>query len=81
MPLSLRQIKYFVAAAEIGQVSQAAIYLNISQSSVTTAIQELERILNAQLFVRTPQGMVLTDSGRHFKSCLCYFRGSRRCNK
>lgn len=66
MPLSLRQVKYFVAAAEIGQVSQAAIYLNISQSSVTTAIQELERILNAQLFVRTPQGMVLTDSGRHF---------------
>ncbi|MFD1259639.1 LysR family transcriptional regulator [Entomomonas asaccharolytica] len=66
MPLSLRQVRYFVAAAEIGQVSQAAMYLNISQSSVTTAIQELERLLNAQLFVRTPQGMVLTDSGRHF---------------
>lgn len=66
MSLSLRQVKYFVAAAEIGQVSQAAIYLNISQSAVTTAIQELERILKAQLFVRTPQGMALTDSGRHF---------------
>lgn len=66
MPISLRQIRYFVAAAEVGQVSQAANYLHISQSSVTSAIQELERILGVELFIRSPQGMSLTDSGRHF---------------
>ena len=37
MSLTLRQIRYFVATAEIGQISQAAIQLNISQSAVTTA--------------------------------------------
>jgi len=47
MSLTLRQIRYFVATAEIGQISQAAIQLNISQSAVTTAIKELEGILQA----------------------------------
>lgn len=42
MSLTLRQVRYFVATAEIGQISQAAIHLNISQSAVTTAIKELE---------------------------------------
>jgi len=64
--LTLRQVRYFVATAEIGQISQAAIHLNISQSAVTTAIKELEAMLGALLFQRSPQGMSLTDAGRHF---------------
>lgn len=66
MSISLRQIKYFVAAAEVGQVSKAANYLHISQSSVTSAIQELEHRLGVELFIRSPQGMNLSESGRHF---------------
>jgi DNA-binding transcriptional LysR family regulator len=66
MPLTIRQLRYFVAAAESGQVSQAAIHLNISQSAVTTAIRELENILGVSLFVRNTQGVTLTDRGRHF---------------
>jgi len=66
MAITLRQIRYFVATAEVGQISQAAIHLHISQSSVTSAIQELEALLGAPLFIRSPQGMILTDSGRHF---------------
>jgi len=62
----LRQVRYFVATAEIGQISQAAIHLNISQSAVTTAIKELEAMLGVLLFQRSPQGMILTDAGRHF---------------
>lgn len=43
MSLTLRQIRYFVATSpKSGQISQAAIHLNISQSAVTTAIKELE---------------------------------------
>jgi len=64
--LTLRQVRYFVATAEIGQISQAAIHLNISQSAVTTAIKELEAMLGVLLFQRSPQGMNLTDAGRHF---------------
>jgi len=64
MSLSLRQIRYFVATAESGQVSQAAINLAISQSAVTMAIKELETIVGAPLFERTPHGMDLTETGR-----------------
>lgn len=66
MSLTFRQIRYFIATAEIGRISQAAIHLNISQSAVTSAIKELENLLGAMLFERSAQGMTLTDSGRHF---------------
>nr|WP_243897537.1 LysR family transcriptional regulator [Pseudomonas asiatica] len=64
--MTLRQVRYFVATAEIGQISQAAIHLNISQSAVTTAIKELEAMLGVLLFQRSAQGMSLTEAGRHF---------------
>ncbi|MEA9391186.1 LysR family transcriptional regulator [Acerihabitans sp. TG2] len=64
--LTLRQIRYFVATAEMGQISQAAIHLNISQSGVTSAIQELEILLGKPLFRRSVRGMALTETGSHF---------------
>ncbi|MCP5073525.1 MAG: LysR family transcriptional regulator [Rhodobacteraceae bacterium] len=64
--MNLRHLKYFLATAESGQVSRAASELNISQSSVTNAIQELEAILGVQLFQRSASGMELTDVGREF---------------
>jgi DNA-binding transcriptional LysR family regulator len=66
MALTLRQLKYFVATAELGQISQAAIELTISQSAVTSAIRELEESLGTQLFVRTASGVTLTNTGRRF---------------
>ncbi|WP_259810910.1 LysR family transcriptional regulator [Aliiroseovarius crassostreae] len=68
MLMNLRHLKYFVATAESGQVSRAASALSISQSSVTGAIKELEAILDAELFIRSSQGMELTDAGREFLS-------------
>ena len=57
MSLSLRQFRYFVATAEAGQVSQAAASLNVSQSTVTAALQKLEAELGANLFsVASPLG-------------------------
>ncbi|MFV0408546.1 MAG: LysR family transcriptional regulator [Paracoccus sp. (in: a-proteobacteria)] len=64
--MNLRHLKYFVATAESGQVSRAANALAISQSSVTSAIKELEASLGAVLFVRSSQGMELTEAGREF---------------
>jgi DNA-binding transcriptional LysR family regulator len=64
LTISLRQIRYFVATAELGQISQAAVDLSISQSAVTTAIKELERTVGVSLFLRTPHGMDLTSAGR-----------------
>lgn len=68
MTISLRQIRYFIATAELGQISQAAVDLSISQSAVTTAIKELERVVGVSLFLRTPHGMDLTSAGRQFLS-------------
>jgi len=64
--MNFRHLKFFVAAAESGQVSRAATQLSISQSAVTGAIKELESELGTSLFFRTAQGMEMTEAGRGF---------------
>ena len=66
MPISLKQVRYFIATADTGQVSQAAIALNVSQSAVTAAVRQLEDGLGVDLFKRLPSGMMLTAEGAHF---------------
>ena len=68
MELSLRQFRYFVATAEAGQVSQAAVGLNVSQSTVTAALQQLESTLGVTLFRRSSAGMGLTVEASRFLS-------------
>lgn len=68
MSLTLKQLRYFVAAAETGQISHAAIEMNISQSAVTAAIQDLQAGLGVKLLSRSPKGMVLTPEGARFLS-------------
>lgn len=68
MSFNLRHLKYFVATAELGQVSRTAVALSVSQSAVTGAIRELEATLGASLFVRSSRGMTLTEAGRRFLS-------------
>ncbi len=66
MSFNLRHLKYFVATAELGRVSQTAMELSISQSAVTAAIKELEAVVGTPLFLRSSSGMTLTDAGREF---------------
>ena len=62
---TLKQLGYFIAAAEHQSVTGAARALNLSQPSVSAAIAHLERALGAQLFVRHhAQGLSLTAAGR-----------------
>lgn len=68
MSVSLKQIRYFVAAAETGRISQAAIDLNVSQSAVTAAIQQLEATVCTRLLERTPNGVIVTMEGGRFLS-------------
>ncbi|RMD61777.1 MAG: LysR family transcriptional regulator, partial [Alphaproteobacteria bacterium] len=39
MAFSLRQIRYFIAAADAGKISLAAANLSVSQSAITAAIK------------------------------------------
>ncbi len=66
MAFTIRQLQFFVAAAEKGSVSGAARALSISQSSVTEAIQSLEDDLGVTLFERKARGLELTHKGSLF---------------
>ncbi len=66
MSLSLKQVRYFIATADSGQISQAAIALNISQSAVTAAIKQLEETLGVALFQRQSSGVSLSAEGARF---------------
>ena len=43
MPLTFRQVRYFIATADAGKVSLAAANLNVSQSAITASIKEIGR--------------------------------------
>lgn len=62
--ITLRQLEYFVAAAETGSVTAAATRVFLSQSAVSTALAELEENLGVQLFVRHARGLTLTTVGQ-----------------
>ncbi len=64
--MSFRQIRYFIAIAETGSVSSAASAIHISQSTLTTAIKQLEEELSTELFLRHAKGMELTHTGHQF---------------
>ena len=64
--LDLKQIKYFVAVAEAGSISQAASILHISQPPLTRQIQQLEDSLHVLLVARKPKGIELTLAGQAF---------------
>ena len=64
MSFTLKQIRYFVAAAETGSITEAGKRLHISQPSVSAAIAELEERFKVDLFVRHhAQGLSLTPAG------------------
>ncbi|ORA15182.1 LysR substrate-binding domain-containing protein [Mycobacterium arosiense] len=63
--VSLRQLEYFVAVSEQGTMAAAAEHCLISQSAISLAVTQLERILDVQLFLRQrSKGLTLTDAGR-----------------
>ena len=58
------QVEGFLEVARRGSVSRAAEVLFITQPTLTARLHGLERELGTPLFLRTPHGMRLTDSGR-----------------
>ncbi|HLT98861.1 MAG TPA: LysR family transcriptional regulator [Burkholderiaceae bacterium] len=64
--VTLRQFRYFIAAATTGQFSTAALSEHVSQSAITSAVQSLERRLKLRLFDRLPHGVALTPEGQVF---------------
>jgi len=65
MTYTLKQLRYFVAAAEAGSVTGAGQVLHVSQPSISAAIAQLEERFGVALFIRHhAQGLSLTAAGR-----------------
>lgn len=61
--MKLRQLEYFVAAAEELHFGRAAARMGVSQPSLTEQIQRLEQQLDAALFDRDSHTVELTPTG------------------
>ncbi|MBA2673730.1 LysR family transcriptional regulator [Ramlibacter sp.] len=67
MQFTLKQVEYFLAAAEAGQFTSAAARVHVTQSAMTAAIRELEASLGCRLFERRhASGVTLTLQGQRF---------------
>ena len=62
--MELRQLKYFVKAAEKLNFSEAAKALFITQSTLSQQIRQLEQEMNTLLFERNSHAVYLTESGK-----------------
>lgn len=67
--MELRQLKYFVRAAETLNFSEAAKTLYIAQSTLSQQIKQLEDELGAQLFDRGAHTLTLTEAGSELLPC------------
>ena len=59
------QLLYFTTIVELGSFSEAALTLDISQSSISKQIMQLEEELGVRLFDRSFRKARLTDAGEH----------------
>lgn len=64
--MELRQLKYFKAACELQNFSEAARVLFISQSTLSQQIKQLEEELDVLLFDRIGKRVVPTEAGLAF---------------
>lgn len=65
--MELRHLRYFIAVAEEGSLSNAAVRrLHTAQPSLSRQIRDLELEVGVKLLERRPRGITLTAAGRVF---------------
>ena len=64
--MDFRQLRNFVAVADHRSFSRAAAWLNLSQPALSVSIKNLEREIEADLFIRTRKDVELTELGAQF---------------
>ena len=64
--LDFRQLRYFVAVAQEGQMTRAAHRLQLAQPALSQAIARIEAQVGLKLLERHPRGVSLTPAGQAF---------------
>ena len=64
--MTIQQIKYAITISETGSLNKAAEVLFISQPSLTSSVQELEKEIGITIFNRSGRGVTLTNDGTEF---------------
>ncbi len=64
MALTLRQLAIFEKVALHGSATRAGTALYISQSAVSMALAELEKLCGGELFTRAGRRLLLNERGR-----------------
>jgi DNA-binding transcriptional LysR family regulator len=64
--IELRHLRYFVAVAESGSISQAARCLHVSQPPLSRQMREMEAEVGVPLFQRDSRQQSLTAAGKAF---------------
>lgn len=65
------QKRYFRRLCSTGSITQAAQDLYLSRQGLSKSMRNLERHLNATLFVRSKKGVELTQAGSVLLRCIC----------
>jgi DNA-binding transcriptional LysR family regulator len=66
--LDLTALRSFVAVADVGGVTKASGFLNLTQSAVSMQLKRLEESLNMALLDRTNRSIALTPAGEQLLS-------------
>lgn len=61
--MEIRQLEYFLAVAELGSFSKAAVRLSVAQPVLSRHVRTLEEEFGAELFYRNGRGVVETEIG------------------
>jgi len=61
--MDIRHLRYFVAIAEEGTISKAALRLRVAQPALSLQLRKLEAELGSELLHRTARGVSVTASG------------------
>lgn len=70
MNIDFEYYRVFYIVANSKTITEASKKLCISQPAVTKTIQNLENLLNGNLFTRNKSGIKLTENGKTFYNCI-----------
>lgn len=62
--ISPSDLRLFLAVAEAGSITAGAHQIHLSLAAASTRLQKLEHAIAATVFVRSKQGVSMTDAGR-----------------